>query len=635
MNAAAPLQNSNQLLVVDTVTGLQWVEALLRSPVRIGRPAEDQDDPDIVLASPLVSRARHAILHWTGDSWQIEHQGLHDTLLDGLPLKAGRAYPLLPGQVIRIAQFNLILVTSATETEQPAETVLSPTERLMELEQQIHTELLRRLDLRRADAITDLNSEQSRRQIRQTLDELIAQVLAPLPDDVLEGLAGIALYRRLSIRIMAAGGDTTAEEAEHLDVVYRGKLVDVETRLARAVGVSFDRGRMEQESARLDAGFEQAYAEHRLLLMRGLREYLVGRLIKRDLWNLIFGLGPLQDFMDMNCVTEIMVVSRSQIFIEKFGVLEDARRAFFNDDALMSVIERIVGPVGRRVDRSTPLVDARLADGSRVNVIIPPLAVKGPCVTIRKFAKVPLEMEDLIRKKTLSAAMNQFLQACVEGRKNIIVSGGTGTGKTTLLNCLSRFIPYKERIVSIEDTAELQLQQRHVVTLESRPANMEGKGAVTIQDLVKNALRMRPDRVVVGECRGAEALDMLQAMNTGHDGSLTTGHANSPKDMMLRLETMVLMGREMPVAAIREQIVSALDVVVQLTRFADGSRRVTSVAEVTEIDEDSGEILLEDIFVYRPPRRQQQEGQFAHTGYIPTFIDEWRDSGRFDLATFF
>lgn len=268
------------------------------------------------------------------------------------------------------------------------------------------------------------------------------------------------------------------------------------------------------------------------------------------------------------------------------------------------------------------MVDARLPDGSRVNVIIPPLALKGPCITIRRFAKVPLTMKALVEEKhTISRQAAEFLRACVLGRKNIIISGGTGAGKTTLLNCLSEHIPSRERIVTIEDSAELQLKQEHVVSLESRPANVQNKGAYTIRDLVKNSLRMRPDRVIVGECRGAETLDMLQAMNTGHDGSMTTGHANSPADMLRRIETMVLLAADMPVRAIREQIASAIDIVVQYTRFGDGSRKVTQITEISSFDPDLGEIVVEDIFNYQYSEKSGT-GVLRPTGYMPTFFLE-------------
>ncbi len=307
------------------------------------------------------------------------------------------------------------------------------------------------------------------------------------------------------------------------------------------------------------------------------------------------GLGPIQQLIDDDSISEIMVNHPHQIYIEQNGRLTLAPVTFSSEEQLRRVIERIVAKVGRRIDESSPLVDARLADGSRVNAVIPPLAVRGSSLTIRKFAKKALTVDDLIRFGSITPEVGELLELCVRGRLNILVSGGTGTGKTTLLNVLSSFIPEGERIVTIEDAIELKLQQEHVVQLESRPPNIEGRGEVTIRDLVKNSLRMRPDRVVIGECRGGEALDMLQAMNTGHDGSISTLHANSPRDCVARLETLVLMaGMDLPLRAIREQIGSAVDLIVQISRMRDGSRRITHVTELTGVEND--EPVLNDLY---------------------------------------
>ncbi len=343
----------------------------------------------------------------------------------------------------------------------------------------------------------------------------------------------------------------------------------------------------------------------------------------------ITGLGPLQALLEDPEVNEIMVNSADRVYVERGGRLELAPVTFESDKQVLHLIEKIVAPLGRRIDESSPMVDARLPDGSRVNAVIPPVALKGPCLTIRKFSRDPLTVEDLVRGGSLTADMATFLEACVRARLNIIVSGGTGSGKTTLLNILSGFIPEDERIVTIEDAAELQLRQDHVVSLETRPANVEGKGEIPIRQLVRNALRMRPDRIVVGEVRGGEALDMLQAMNTGHDGSLTTGHANSPRDMLARLETMVLMaGMELPVRAIREQIASALDLIIQTARLKDGSRRVTHLTEVQGMEGDV--IVLQDIFVFHqlgvgPDGRVA--GEFRPTGIRPRFHERLLVSG--------
>ncbi|MBP3946757.1 ATPase, T2SS/T4P/T4SS family [Psychrobacter sp. K31L] len=351
--------------------------------------------------------------------------------------------------------------------------------------------------------------------------------------------------------------------------------------------------------------------------------------IKKLVLNEAVGLGPLECFLADKDVSEIMVNSANEIYIEKKGKIYLSGAAFSSDQAVLDIIERIVSPIGRRIDESSPMVDARLKDGSRVNAIIPPLALKGPTITIRKFPEKRLIVKDLVDMNSVSADMADFLESCVLHKRNIIISGGTGSGKTTLLNVLSNFIPNGERIITIEDAAELKLDHDHLISLESRPANAEGKGSVTIRDLVKNSLRMRPDRIVVGECRGAESLDMLQAMNTGHEGSLTTLHANTPRDALSRLETLVLMaGMDLPLQAIREQIVSAIDIIVQQTRFACGSRKITHITEVTGIEGNT--IQLQDIFKYSKSGYGSDgsvQGVFQSTETIPSFYQELIDSG--------
>ncbi len=341
------------------------------------------------------------------------------------------------------------------------------------------------------------------------------------------------------------------------------------------------------------------------------------------------GLGPLEDLIADPEITEIMVNGKDRIYVERHGKLSLCPRKFTSDQQVLGVIERIVAPIGRRIDESTPLVDARLKDGSRVNAIIPPLSIAGPVLTIRKFSPSLLDIGDLIRLKTLAEPIAEFAKICVRARCNILISGGTGTGKTTLLNILSGFVPEDERIITIEDAAELHLSQEHVVRLEARPPNIEGRGEVTIRHLVRNALRMRPDRIIVGECRGGEALDMLQAMNTGHDGSITTIHANSCKDSLLRLETMVLMaGMDLPIRAIREQIVSAVHIIVQLVRLSTGERKIERIAEVIGMERES--IILKDIFVL-----EEHSGKFKAQGYIPEFIKNLMKRGQdIDLKIF-
>jgi len=348
-----------------------------------------------------------------------------------------------------------------------------------------------------------------------------------------------------------------------------------------------------------------------------------------DVLNEAVGLGPLERLLADETITEIMVNKFDEIYIEQAGKITLSDITFSSDDAVMTAIERIVSPLGRRIDESSPLVDARLKDGSRVNAIIPPLALRGPCLTIRKFAKQKLQASDLVNFGALNNDMVNFLETAVKNHMNILISGGTGSGKTTLLNVLSNFIPSSERIITVEDAAELKLNQPHLVSLEARPANLEGKGAIPIRDLVKNCLRMRPDRIVVGECRGGETLDMLQAMNTGHDGSLTTAHANTPRDMIARLEVMVMMsGMDLPVAAIREMVSSAIHMIVQITRFSDGSRRIINITELTGVE--SGIVSMQDIFRYQQQGFDENgkvKGYFEATGAIPHFYEEMRQRG--------
>jgi pilus assembly protein CpaF len=351
--------------------------------------------------------------------------------------------------------------------------------------------------------------------------------------------------------------------------------------------------------------------------------------LSQEVLDEVFGLGPLEPLMKDHTISDILVNTYKRVYIERNGLLERTQASFRNDQHLMSIIDRIVSAVGRRIDESSPMVDARLADGSRVNAIIPPLAIDGPCLSIRRFGRDPLTATELVENDSLTAKMVELMRGCVYSRLNVLVSGGTGAGKTTLLNVLSSFISNRERIVTVEDAAELQLHQDHVVRLETRPPNVEGRGAVRQRELVINCLRMRPDRIIVGEVRGEEALDMLQAMNTGHDGSLTTIHANSPRDALSRLETMVAMANlNIPDTAIRRQIASAIDVVVQVTRLSDGKRRVTNLAEVTGME---GEVVtMQDIFVYKKMgigENGEVLGQFVPTGIRPKFAERLVTSG--------
>lgn len=396
-------------------------------------------------------------------------------------------------------------------------------------------------------------------------------------------------------------------------------LINAVTRDLEANPVTIDR-----RSDAIDEILGRAFQQTRLNLPETLRTQVF-----HDVRDDLLGYGPIQPLLDDPEISEVMVNGANKVYVERRGKLVKTSVHFESDEHVMRIIERIVLPLGRRIDFDSPTVDARLPDGSRVNAVIPPVALDGPSITIRKFGKSKLTVDDLIAYKSLSQAMADFLKACVVSKLNIIISGGTGSGKTTLLNVLSSFIPEEDRIVTIEDAAELQLHQDHIVRLETKPANLDGKGAVSVRELVKNSLRMRPDRIVVGECRGGEALDMLQAMNTGHDGSLTTLHANSPRDALARLETLTLMaGVELPLKVVREQIASAVDLIVQQSRLRDGSRKITAITEVAGMEGDT--IVMTDIFKFEQVGASSDEkvfGDHKATGIRPLFYPRLEAAG--------
>jgi len=397
----------------------------------------------------------------------------------------------------------------------------------------------------------------------------------------------------------------------------------VQNRLIAELDPAMDVSRIDEVRGTIKEMYDAILQEESIILGRRERDALFEQIVAE-----ILGLGPLEPLLADESISEIMVNGPKKIFIERGGKLQRVNVTFESNEHLMRIIERIVAPLGRRIDESSPTVNARLKDGSRVNAVIPPISLQGPILTIRKFFTKPLTVEDLIRFGTVTEESIEFLRAAVVGRINVVISGGTGTGKTTFLNVLSGYIPADERIITIENAAELQLRQEHVVTLESRPANVEGKGEIDIRDLVINSLRMRPDRIVVGECRGGEALDMLQAMNTGHEGSMTTLHANNTRDALSRLETMVLMsGMELPHRAIREQVAAAIDMIIQLSRMRDGSRRVTSITEVQGMEGDV--ITMADIYKFEQTGYENNKviGRLRPTGLRPKFMDRIEQAG--------
>ncbi|MBN2056187.1 Flp pilus assembly complex ATPase component TadA [bacterium] len=564
-----------QLRIKDR-NGSEQIKSITAARISIGR----NYDNDVVLRHSKVSRQHAALVHENGAYIIEDLRSSNGTYINDEKLVT--RHRLRTGDVIRIADFELLLDvpiedTSAVSVESKATAPSAPRpKREVELPPEPERE---RTPLPARKTSSDQKREQILFEIRQEI------------------------HKRL---------------LEYMDLrkMDFGKIQDLQ--------LHEDTGRLVDEII--------------LELSDDIPGWVDRPRLSKDVLDEALGLGAIEDYLRDESITEVMVNNADQIFIERAGRLQRVNRRFSSNEAVLAVIERIVGPIGRRIDESNPYVDARLKDGSRVNAIIPPLALTGPTVTIRKFAKNPYTIENLISFGTLSAEMAMFLKACVMGRRNIIISGGTGSGKTTLLNVVSAFIPEGERIITIEDSAELQLPQAHVVSLESRPPNIEGKGAITIRDLVRNSLRMRPDRIVVGECRGAEALDMLQAMNTGHEGSISTVHANTPNDSLHRLETMVLMaGMEMPMQAIRDQITSAINIIVQTHRFSDGTRKITNISEVRGFDK-ANRIKVVHIMRYRQETLDAEGrviGDFISTGEIPTFIDEFKARGiRIDAGVF-
>lgn len=598
--------------------------------VTIGRDESNM----LVLESPLVSR-NHALIRRKGDHFEFENVGLNACLVGEADVGVGQTVVFDSAAQIRIWPFSLSLERESVTTIDRSQIDAHVRNEMANLEQRIHKQLLDRLDL--------VGMESTRRPERQSIlllennieDSCRELQLFTEPNvELLNKIVGLVIRDLLTNQIIMDSGvnpDVISPLACNEFDVPATLIPERETELQNLL-------RMLREELQLDDPDDTsdkiriveerasaAFPKFQRFLHDELRKYIILRALKKDLKDTVFGFGPLQDLLRVPSITEIMVIASDQIYVEANGVIERSGRRFISDQVTESVIERIVAQVGRRIDKSQPLVDARLPDGSRVNAVIPPLAISGPCLTIRRFPKDRMTVEDLINMGSLTSSAASFLRAAVVNKRNILISGGTGSGKTTMLNALSSFVPEKERIVTVEDTAELQLHQEHVVTMETRPANVEGVGAYTARDLVKNALRMRPDRLIVGECRGGEALDMLQAMNTGHDGSMTTIHANGAEEVIERLELLVMMAVELPIKAIHRQIASAMDLIVQLARLPGGRRVVSQVSEVERIDEETGELVITDIF-------NLQDGNLLQpTGFLPTFVDQLVDKSLLDL----
>jgi len=608
-----------RVVVQDTLKNRQWVGYDADSGFAIGR---ESNCAVCLSTSRFVSR-QHIFVERSETGWTLTVDPRASAItVDGASIEPGTSRDLRPVSQVRLAEFVLTFVQGESEGLSEEDAAL---EDMNSLQRELHAAVLRKIDLRRGGDSTLEASEESLEAINTFIDDLIHK-------DFKERLIGtkITRVRLLSMmyenRLTALVSESTAPTIEidrvttpGLNIALEEAADDFTRRLADRIGMQCKAevaaDDLELMTKKLKDHVVQVIDE----TPDNVQFYLIARFLKKIVCDMVFGLGPLQDLLDTPAITEIMIVSPELVYIERAGRVVRSNRSFLGDEALMAVIERIVSPLGRRVDRSTPMVDARLSDGSRVNAIIPPLALKGPCLTVRRFPTKRITAEDLLGWGSITPQARTMLEAAVKGRKNIMVAGGTGSGKTTLLNVLSSFIPADERLVTIEDAAELDLDQEHVVSLETRPANVEGTGAVTIRDLVKNALRMRPDRVIVGECRGEEAFDMLQAMNTGHDGSMTTVHSNSAYDAISRIETMCLMAVDIPIAAIRRQVTQAIDLIVYIRRLKDGRRLVVEVTEVLGIHPNTGEPETRNVMA---ATGTGEATELRPTGFMPTFLPD-------------
>ncbi len=583
-------------------------------------------DCDIVLESPYIS-AEHARFETEGPQVYVHSKGLNGVMVNDQDVARGQRMELHSEDIISLPGF-VLHITGLRPTKQASD--FEKERDLSELKRIIHFDLLEKANL--TGVVMESKDAEMASEIEVKLTELLERVHS-IDDELLEHIV---------LR-------STREEA--VNTVVRGRLKDssrgsldwensadriafdqlVSTCLADiGIDESYDNLRI----ADVRDKFNEVFARNSQALSPGQKQYIAKGSIRADILSLVYGLGPLEDLMKLPDITEIMVVGKDKIFIEKGGGLEETGRAFPSEDDLNVAVNRMVRPIGRALNRADPIVDARLEDGSRVHIVIPPVAIHGTSVTIRRFREEPFTLADLIGFGSMTPQAGRFLAACIVARKNMVISGGTGSGKTTLLNVLGSQIPFDQRLVVIEDSAELQLPQPNQVNLETRKANLEGKGEIPIKALVRASLRMRPDRIVVGECRSGEALDMLQAMNTGHDGSLTTGHANSPREMIQRLQVMVMeAGEDMPITAIRQQIAAAVDIIVQIQRQRDRSRKITHISEIVGYDVTEGEIVMEDIFKLVSLPEGGSELRF--TGYLPSFADSLLDSSDLSLEELF
>jgi len=592
-------------------------------------------DNHVVLKSPLISR-RHAVVRAQGDEFELENLGVNSCLVGDTEVLGGERVTFAPSIKLRIWPYTISFETHKAAPISRTELETHLRNMVADLELKIHKKLLERLDLYEMESAHGQSSD-SILLLENNIEDVCRELnlFGAENEALLEEICGLGLRDHAINQLIMETGDEEVFDLASLttnEFDIPATLVPEREQELHSL-LQFLREKLELEKAPdvsqkihlVEEKFHDMFGKIRLHIHKELRRYLILRMLKKDLKDIVFGFGPLQDLLRAPTISEIMVVRSDQIFVERDGVIEKSGRRFISDKVTESIIERIVAQVGRRIDKSQPLVDARLPDGSRVNAIIPPLALFGPCLTVRKFPIQRLQMESLIEYGSITRSAATFLRACVVNHRSILIAGGTGSGKTTMLNVLSGFIPYKERIITIEDTAELRLHQDHVVSLETKPANVEGQGEYSIRDLVKNALRMRPDRIVVGECRGAEALDMVQAMNTGHDGSMTTIHANSSEEVIERLELLMLMGADLPISSIHRQIASAIHVIVHIDRLPNGRRTVTQISEITGVNPETYKVTISDIFNRRNGR------DLRPTGTLPSFMDELVEQKLLDL----
>ncbi|HNP34700.1 MAG TPA: ATPase, T2SS/T4P/T4SS family [Woeseiaceae bacterium] len=582
---------------------------------------------DIVLPSPYIS-PKHAELKLLGDEVSVFAIGFNGVFVNDVDVPAGSQRVVHTGDITSVPGYVLHL-TGLAESELLSELALE--QQLSKVKADIHAELLASSEMRNVDS--DSADQKTADKLRRKLNELLDRDDQLMSDQLIEHIVAREIRQQVVSTVVRGGADESKTQklqwSLSTDQVALSKFVET---VLYELGIGKNPGK--SKIADVLERFDPIFQRNKRVLGKNQMKFIAWESIRADIESLVFGLGPLEDLLNLPDITEIMVVGKDQIFIEKGGGLERTGRSFPSEDDLNVAVSRMVRPIGRTVNRSEPIVDARLEDGSRVHIVIPPVAIRGTSVTIRRFREEPFTIDDLVRFGTFGPRAVTFLRGCILARKNIVISGGTGSGKTTLLNVLGAQIPFDQRLVVIEDSAELQLPQPNLVNLEAKKANLEGEGEISIKDLVRASLRMRPDRIIVGECRGGEALDMLQAMNTGHDGSMTTGHANSPQEMMQRLQVMVMeAGGSMPVAAIRQQIAAAVDVIVQIQRQRDRVRRVTHISEVVGYDFDSEEVIMEDVFTLATPANAPPDLRF--TGYLPTFIEQLLRHGDIELKELF